>query len=1051
MVHRKPLYSFTPTSKPTYAVELPDSLEAFSLKINQEFIQGSAIDPALLQAAVHVCQDLETTATGDVETPIHEALNWHYTRFGHRHRDPLQAALLLNEDRSCWQAKLSRPLVDSIKGKARKYEAPKGKGARAFLPPVPPKIRRRIADRYGIEVPLTGSFWDWLADHPEIQIILTEGGKKALALLSLGYVAIALYGVNGGYRKAVDGTRSLIADLERFALPDRSICLAFDQDAAATTRHRVNVALFRFSTLLKAQGCAVTIATWDGQQGKGVDDLIVNQGTEAWAQSYQAALSVEHWQIWQRLEGRLTYPVHLRLNAQDLSQLQLTDFPETGILAIASGKGTGKTKLIAQTIQGQEKVLAAGHRVALMRNLSARLRLEYRGDLDKVKGQFITSAGYTLRMGFCVDALLAINPAQFTGCVLVLDEVVQVLRHLLTSSTCAQDGKRPALLARLRQIIAVAKQVIIADADLDNASIHYIKELRGEDHDVFLIRNDYQAEGYAARLIECADRSAIVADLVDHMGTVAPGQLPFVVTDSKAMSKAIARLLLKQDSDLRVLLINSETSSGELERSFMQSPDVVLEQDAYDVIICSPSVATGVSIEAQGKITRVYGLFTGVSSTDADMAQALGRVREPVERVIWCAKAGSNFSKVSRSTNPLELKRQLQDLTSTTVSLVRSSLREDIAGAIASYDWQSDPHVNLYARLSAAQNFSMYHLREALQVRLRYEGHQVALVEQQSHPAMKLLLRQTTQENREIDAEAIVSAADLTFAEVLLLENKESTSPEEQLAISKFYLKEFYGLTVLTVADVLWDREGRRRAEILNLEAQMFPQVAIERTVKPIEKQAQWQQGYCSWDLAHVELRRRLRQILGFEGLIEQLQGGWEWTKHDLAGYAAKARALASEIKLALNFTISDRVSDVQIVHQLLLQLGLRVRFCRWSRSVEGSLGEKLRVYKLDREHWQVVSEILERRRLKRAMLHAVDAEELERNDEAGSPRFITSINQGGDPTEQFPEKGMGGEDWLTVAALADVRQMWRSSETPEERDWVRANVPAEVLERAIA
>ncbi len=296
--------SFIPASPLTLVVGLPSSLKTFSIQIKQEFIQGSAIDPELFQAAIHLCQDLETTATGDVETPIHEALNWHYTRFGQRSRELLQAALLLNEDSSCWQAKLNRPLIDSIKGKARKYEAPKGNGSRTFLPPVPPKIRRRIADRYGVEVPMTGSFWDWLAARLEIPILITEGGKKALALLSLGYVAIALYGVNGGYRQCVDGTRTLIADLERFVLPDRPICLAFDQDAAATTRHRVNVALFRFSALLKAQGCAVTIATWDGQQGKGVDDLIVNQGAESWAQSYQAALSVEHWQIWQRLEGR---------------------------------------------------------------------------------------------------------------------------------------------------------------------------------------------------------------------------------------------------------------------------------------------------------------------------------------------------------------------------------------------------------------------------------------------------------------------------------------------------------------------------------------------------------------------------------------------------------------------------------------------------------------------------------------------------------------------------------------------------------------------------
>ena len=233
-------------SPPTMAVEQP-IIRNFSDQIEQEFIQGSAIAPSLFQSAVHICQDLETTTTGDVETPIHNALNWHYSRFGQRSREALQAALLINEDGSCWQAKLSRPIVDLKKGKPRKYETPKGNGARAFLPPIPPDVRKRIGDRYGIEVPLSGSFWDWLASHPEIPIVLTEGGKKAMALMSLGYVAIALYGVNGGYRKCLDGTRALIADLERFALPQRSICLAFDQDELATTRSRVNVALFRFS------------------------------------------------------------------------------------------------------------------------------------------------------------------------------------------------------------------------------------------------------------------------------------------------------------------------------------------------------------------------------------------------------------------------------------------------------------------------------------------------------------------------------------------------------------------------------------------------------------------------------------------------------------------------------------------------------------------------------------------------------------------------------------------------------------------------------------
>jgi hypothetical protein len=75
-----------------------------------------------------------------------------------------------------------------------------GNGARAYLPPVPPAIRQRISERYGIDVPLEGSFWDWFAQHPEIPFIVTEGGKKGLAGLSQGFVTLALYGCHGGYR-----------------------------------------------------------------------------------------------------------------------------------------------------------------------------------------------------------------------------------------------------------------------------------------------------------------------------------------------------------------------------------------------------------------------------------------------------------------------------------------------------------------------------------------------------------------------------------------------------------------------------------------------------------------------------------------------------------------------------------------------------------------------------------------------------------------------------------------------------------------------------------
>lgn len=98
--------------------------------------------------------------------------------------------------------------------------------------------------------------------------------------------------------------------------------------------------------------------------------------------------------------------------------------------------------------------------------------------------------------------------------------------------------------------------------------------------------------------------------------------------------------------------------------------------------------------------------------------------------------------------------------------------------------------------------------------------------------------------------------------------------------------------------------------------------------------------------------------------MIAKLRSGWRWTKYDLKPYADKARELAVQIKVALHLTI-DKMSDTQIVHQLLSQLGIKVSF-NWSRGIAGHEGEKLRVHKLNQDHWESVWAVLQRRAAKR-------------------------------------------------------------------------------------
>jgi hypothetical protein len=133
-------------------------------------------------------------------------------------------------------------------------------------------------------------------------------------------------------------------------------------------------------------------------------------------------------------------------------------------------------------------------------------------------------------------------------------------------------------------------------------------------------------------------------------------------------------------------------------------------------------------------------------------------------------------------------------------------------------------------------------------------------------------------------------------------------------------------------------------------------------------------------------LKQALRQALDFDELIAKITQGWEWTSYDLQPYATKARSLSQQIKVALRFSIHDKVSDVQIIHELLLQLGIKVVQARWSQFVPGHEGEKLRVYQLDREHEQRVTEVLTRRQMRRSGII-----------ETRSPRSFNAVSSAGD------------------------------------------------------
>lgn len=909
--------------------------------------------------------------------------------------------------------KPDRPRRNVESGKPIKYEHPPKTPTRAFFLQVPDRLWLEIAIRYGIMPACTDGqlhrfvndgtttrfrdafeFWQWVLEHPEIPIILVEGAKKAACLLSLGYVALALPGVFNGRRVMRDEfgkvwAESLIPDLELFAAAGRRFYFCFDHDTKPKTVKNVNLAIQKTARLLEQKGCAINVICLPGPE-KGVDDFVVAAGAAAFDAIYQQALPLVSWQWHIRKQAELTYTPWLRLNTPELNLAHLTSQPQSdesdakscsspprwlnqlqmpqsvngGIVVLASAKGTAKTKLISSLVQGFSKVIAAGHRIALMRNLCARMQLDYKGDVDQANGDFITGSAYTLRLGLCVDSLLSINPEKFAGCVLVIDEFMQVLTHLLTSSTCNKDGKRAALLARLHWLIRVASWVIVADADAADIGIDYLRALRSAETPVYLIRNDYQPPGYQVRFIEAAGDDAIAGEL---LADIRAGMKVFVATDAKRGSIALKKLVEtlqratapEQASPAKLVLINSDTSGGEYEVDFIRNiNERVLDAD---IVIATPSMATGVSIEVE-RFDKVYGLFYG-TVTDADASQALSRVRANIPRVVWCAKTGKNFSKVSTSESPFRLKLALKTRWEAEIAVIRTSLAPDMIPGIAAFDWDNNPHLDLWTKLTAKTNAAMWHLRANLLERLRYEGHHVEVVPLDQNEQVKDDFAAARKSIKQERYNQVAAAKLLDKSELAALERQEFISPEDQIAIEKTQIADFYCQENVTSELVADDNDGKRRAQIVELEVLLQgAETSTKRDLDVLERQLKWGQGVLPFDHPCYELRRFARDTLG---LLPFLVPGKVWTDADLEPLGTRARACRRQVQMFFGFSIPDNpahATNIWLFRRLLEQLGVKTSARRSGRT-------QSRCVWIEQDAWAELRLILDRRQAKREAL----------------------------------------------------------------------------------
>ena len=722
----------------------------------------------------------------------------------------------------CFKADKPRSGWDSekkIQTKPIKYEHPPGTPPRTFFLQVTPQIAALVATKAGVPIPELSvsddgaaiGFWEWVRTN-NILTTLTEGAKKAASLLSQGYAAIGLPGINSAYRKTVDDNGQthyrLIPELEEFLGLDgiytceRAVNVCFDFETKPKTRRNVNIAISRIGTLIEGlSGGKVTVKVVQlpGPQ-KGVDDFIVKCGVKALDKLFTEALDLWLFRLIANTPS-LTYEPDLVLNQRYLGKLP---FPKHGMAFIKSPKGSGKTQslesLVAEAMAIGRKVILITHRIQLGKQICNRLGLDWIDEKDQVSdGRWI---------GLCVDSVHKLNTEDYAEAIVICDEAEQVTWHWLGGNTC--KDRRTLTLTKISQlmrtVISTHGLVVGLDADLSDCTVNYFTAMTGNQVKPWICVNEWKSEEMAKLYLYNHSNPCQLILKIEEL--LADGKKVYICVDSRDgrySAKGLLDHLTKSFPELKILCVDAQTSRtpGHPAVGFVENINESITD--WDVVIATPSIGSGVSIDVREYFNAVFGIFKGVVP-DWEARQALARVREPVDRHVWAAKQGIGWVRgTARLTNPKEIFRVLNQTSK--FGMIRAGL---IAGSEEDLlEGKFDVcHMKAWAEVAARINASMWQYRQAIHAGLVGEGFQVEVIAEPEQPSAEEVeradrarqlsrkMKQSARARKDEYYQTIESAPALTEDQYQRSKDKRQKTDAEEAAETKYVLTQMYAVQI---------------------------------------------------------------------------------------------------------------------------------------------------------------------------------------------------------------------------------------------------------------
>ena len=900
--------------------------------INLKEFQTRAIDLSVGQHATIFLPELEYAGIGAmteiVSTPLCDVLGWEFTRF--RNSASNRTGLgFVDAYGIIWQVKVFGAGYGDGK-RSGKYFAPKDNGDVHYYPPVPQFTAEFIAAKHGVKPPLPNEdFWTWVLKHKKIRIVITEGGFKALSLISAGIPAISFYGCSCGVNPIGDLKDPKLAALVK----GREVSIGFDEDGNNNPKamRRVMAGTHKLSRAIKRAGGKPFVAEWQTTEGKGIDDVAANHGYDRVNEIIDDSIAYAEWVerdqkiklIEQYRRGRSFTPTRT-INAPKLPDGILNGaLVEGSLIGLQAGMGTGKTYQLQQLARQAKsmglRLIVLGYRNGLLRSFLVRL--------DEVAQLAVLLIDEDPIMALSPEHLLLchhsigkLTPDRFENAIVVLDESCSVIKDILTTKLKGVGNRRREHIDKLQSCIANAHSVVALDATLNDLTIAAIRDLRSFSR-IETIENTYR-QPMTISVFEGTQKGRDVM-LTDALLLASEAPILFT-SNNKQTLKILRQMLLDQGIENNRISIVTQDTAGEDETiGFLACPDRYIAQNQPQAALISPSGESGLDIST-AYFAHHYHAHSTITDIDSAI-QFLGRERNSstCHKSIWI----EDRSHYSERGYGVISHCNYDNLRTHAIAAVSGS-NEQVADLSGAY-----PMLNQFRELEIQNDIERRYFAELSIERLAELGHNLTFVMVDEVDALSVaqsgIDQAVAREKVEIeDATGYLEADDskLTRAGAAKILSRNTSKLSEKREAEKFFFRETYpGLDRTEYWDTLdfWlrfkvrDKEAPRQLERLYL--LLNPDQARTATRKNLSELHKT--GGLLRDLDRLSVEAQAADLAGLKGLI-----GHTYSKSDpfLVGVVNRlSRCLGI-------FPKQGSQSPVQYISQIANKFGL----------VQSSLGE---------------------------------------------------------------------------------------------------------------